>query len=189
MKWSDYFYYDETSPTCLRWKVDRFAGRDYKTKMVSAGDAAGWFSKRQDGKPKAIEVGLDGKSYLVHRIIWELLVGKIPNRKVVDHLNGNPYDNRISNLFVKTQKLNCQNKFLRVDSSTKVTGISYSETKNGTCYYRAYWCDMNGKQKFKSFSCKKLGNEVAFQLACEYRQKMLAEMNEQGAGYTERHGK
>lgn len=22
--WSDYFYYDETSPSCLRWKVDRY---------------------------------------------------------------------------------------------------------------------------------------------------------------------
>lgn len=188
MNWSDYFYYDETSPTCLRWKIDIFAGKNYAVKMVSAGDSAGWFAKRQNGKPKAIEVGIDKKSYLVHRIIWELLVGAIEHGKVIDHLNGDPYDNRISNLFVKTQKLNCQNKFIREDSSTKVTGVSYSKTKNGTCYYRAYWCDTTGKQRFKSFSCKKLGHEIALKLACEYRQMMLLSLNEQGAGYTERHG-
>ena len=27
MKFEDYFYYDETSPTFLRWKIDRYAGR------------------------------------------------------------------------------------------------------------------------------------------------------------------
>ena len=188
INWSEYFYYDETSPTCLRWKVDRFAGKNHSTKMVSKDDVAGWFASRQNGKPKAIEVGLNKKSYLVHRIIWELLIETIPSTLVIDHLNGNPFDNKISNLFVKTQNHNCQNKFLRVDSSTKVTGVSFNKTKNGTCYYRAYWCDLNGKQKFKSFSCKKLGTEIAFESACKYREDRLKELNSLGAGYTERHG-
>jgi hypothetical protein len=38
------------------------------------------------------------------------------------------------------------------------------------------------------FSISKLGNDEAFRQACEYRAKMIAELNEQGANYTERHG-
>lgn len=40
-----------------------------------------------------------------------------------------------------------------------------------------------------SFSCNKYGHEQAFQLACQWREQKIAELNEQGAGYSERHGK
>lgn len=40
-----------------------------------------------------------------------------------------------------------------------------------------------------SFSCNKYGHEQAFQLACQWREQKIAELNAQGAGYSERHGK
>jgi hypothetical protein len=32
------------------------------------------------------------------------------------------------------------------------------------------------------------GNDFAFELACNYRDKMIEDLNKAGAGYTERHG-
>ena len=42
--------------------------------------------------------------------------------------------------------------------------------------------------KSKAFSCLKYGDEEALRLALEWRDKTIKEINEQGAGYTERHG-
>ena len=69
------------------------------------------------------------------------------------------------------------------NSSTSVTGV----LKEGACF-RATWRE-NDKPKSKRFSINRLGHEEAFRLACEYREQKIRELNEQGAGYTERHGK
>lgn len=54
-------------------------------------------------------------------------------------------------------------------------------------YAVAYWRDLNGKSKSKSYSLKKYGEELAFFLACEYRQQQIDLLNLQGAGYGEKH--
>jgi hypothetical protein len=46
-----------------------------------------------------------------------------------------------------------------------------------------------GKCKRKHFSAKKHGEELAFFIACEYREYQIALLNLQDAGYTEGHGK
>ena len=63
------------------------------------------------------------------------------------------------------------------------------DKKHGYFRYRAMGMTLNGEKKTKSFSCNLLGEEQAFKLACEYREQNIRELNEQGAGYTERHGK
>ena len=40
-EFAKHFYYDETSPSCLRWKVDRYGGKGYNIKKISQGDIAG----------------------------------------------------------------------------------------------------------------------------------------------------
>lgn len=47
---------------------------------------------------------------------------------------------------------------------------------------------INGKKKCKFYSVNVRGEDEAFRLACEWRAKMIEEMNSQGAGYTEMHG-
>lgn len=62
--------------------------------------------------------------------------------------------------------------------------------KDGVVFsYKAIWVDLEGKQKSKSFSINKYGKEEAFRLACEARENAIKELNEQGAGYSENHGK
>ena len=90
--WSDYFYYDETSPSCLRWKVTKICGKGKGRPAVSAGDVAGCLEKNR------WRVTINYKSYLVHRIIWELHNGIIKDNMVIDHMNRDPTDNRLANL-------------------------------------------------------------------------------------------
>ena len=48
------------------------------------------------------------KSHLVHRFVWECFNGLTPNGKVIDHINNNRQDNRLSNLQMMTQEENCK---------------------------------------------------------------------------------
>ena len=51
-KYEDYFYYDETSPTCLRWKVEKLSGKDFQRKSTKIGGVAGGLRKGENGAPK-----------------------------------------------------------------------------------------------------------------------------------------
>lgn len=47
--------------------------------------------------------------YYEHRLIWLWLYGAIPADKVIDHINGDPSDNRPANLRLVSQMANTQN--------------------------------------------------------------------------------
>ena len=49
---------------------------------------------------------IKGKGLKVHRIIWEMHNGKIPEGMQVDHINEKRNDNRIENLQILTSKQN-----------------------------------------------------------------------------------
>jgi len=77
-----------------------------------------------------------------------------------------------------------RNQKKRNTNTSGVTGVVFYK-KNGS--WVAEWLS-SGSHRSKSFNIKIHGTEEAFRLACEYRAKMIAELNEQGAGYTETHG-
>lgn len=57
-----------------------------------------------------VMVGLSNKKWLVHRLVYTVFIGDIPDKMVIDHINNIRNDNRISNLRLYTQKQNCYNK-------------------------------------------------------------------------------
>jgi hypothetical protein len=65
------------------------------------------------------------------------------------------------------------------NNNTGVIGVQRIERENpgGTTYraFRVCWTEKNGKARTKFFSINKLGEEKAFELACEYRRKVLLE--------------
>jgi hypothetical protein len=66
-------------------------------------------------------VGIKGKKYPVHRIIWQLINGKEPLK--IDHINGDRSDNRFCNLREVTHRENTQNK--KCHREGKLVGVTY----------------------------------------------------------------
>lgn len=188
-KWKEYFYYDETSPSCLRWAEDAMRGRGYKLYARRKGDVAGT-CKGSTGRWMLV---VNKEHYLAHVVIWEMLRGEIPNGMVIDHIDRDYTNNKVENLRVVTPTVNMRNRSKNRDNKTGVNGVFKTiniDRKGEEYYYYSAQCrDVNGKQIVKHFPVKSLGDEEAFRLACEYRTKMIEQLNAQGAGYTSTHGK
>ena len=71
-------------------------------------------------------VRLDGKKYLMHRLACVYITGHFPAHGM-DHINGIKDDNRWNNLREANQSENSQNRRLRKDSTTGVTGVSFKK--------------------------------------------------------------
>lgn len=168
----EWFYYDETSVTFLRWKKDT---KHYKAKVGSvAGTTYG-------GR---CNVKLCDINYCIHRVIAVLFNMDIEN-KVIDHIDGNTLNNNISNLRAVDNAVNSRNRKIQFNSSTGVAGVNLSKSKNA---YIAY-CHDSGKTVERSFSIRKYGEDEAFRLACDARKQMIERLNvEKNYGYSDRHG-
>lgn len=115
------FEYDESSPSCLRWKVSRVGGRGIKD-----GDVAGSI----DGKGYW-RVGLSGKEYRVHRIVYQLVTGEVLSDHLqVDHRDRDRLNNNISNLRLVTNQQNQFNKGLLRNNTSGITGVVWYKTTN-----------------------------------------------------------
>ena len=176
------FYYDENSPTSIKWKI---SNRQTNHCKRVAGDVAGFKSVTKTKVNQGYRVGYKGKEYKVHRVVL-YLHGIDCTGKVVDHIDGDPFNNRLENLRVITQSENCRNMKLRSDSKTGVLGVDM-RVIHGTWNYVGK-ISINGKTASKAFNIKKHGLLPALYKAHEWRKEQIRLLNEQGAGYTERHG-
>lgn len=145
-----------------------------------------------------VVIRIDGHLYRAHRLAWLYVYGNYPEGKqpFIDHINGNPSDNRITNLRCSSLAENQKNRKINSNNKSGVLGVSREkkETQYGTKiythhYWKATWCDENGKQWNKNFSIRKLGEDEAKQAAIVYRteQIRLLELNH-GIIYSDRHG-
>ncbi|MGK5049480.1 HNH endonuclease [Janthinobacterium sp. GB4P2] len=101
----DVLTYDPSSGD-LRWKI--FCG----------GERPGAIAGTMDGGYR--KVGYQGKRYLAHRVAWFLHFGVEPIGQV-DHMDGNPSNNVITNLRLATHSENQQNQ--RAPSSRNTSGF------------------------------------------------------------------
>jgi hypothetical protein len=112
------FSYDaETGVVSLR---KRTSPMDRRTVGASVGslDAYGYLSVR-----------LNGRSIKLHRLIWLIVTGGWPQAEI-DHIDGDPANNRWANLRAATATQNSHNRRTRSTASLHLKGVS--ATKNGT---------------------------------------------------------
>lgn len=82
----------------------------------------------------------NGKSYKAHQLVWLHETGTWPIGQI-DHINGNPADNRFTNLREVTNQQNQHNRLASKDSKTGIKGVSLRPSGqyftrlhiNGTC--------------------------------------------------------
>lgn len=175
---NEYFKYDTSSASYLRWKK-----KTAETANVKVNDIAGWITEHNYWNVQFFD-----KSYSVHRIIYEIHFGKIPEDYFIDHIDGNKQNNSLENLRVVTRSVNNRNQGMYKNNNTGMTGVSYWEDKLGRGGYRATVHLCEGGKKTKYFSCLKHGKTTALLLATRWRKSMIDELNFLGAGYTDRHG-
>lgn len=65
----------------------------------------------------------NGKKTYLHRVVWELMRGPIPEGMQIDHINHDRADNRIENLRVVTQSLNLKNRSKMRPNATGHRGV------------------------------------------------------------------
>lgn len=70
-----------------------------------------------------LQVYVNGRSRYVHRIIYEMHNGPIPEGMYVDHVNQIPTDNRIENLRLVTNQENQRNQTRNTNNTSGVTGV------------------------------------------------------------------
>lgn len=130
--------------------------------------ARNW-NARFAGKPAFTNVSKRGylngvincKRYYAHRVIWALHYGKWPALHL-DHINGDPLDNRISNLREVTVAQNLRNQSISAANKTGFHGVWYDKARDA---YQAYITQDGTRYRLGRF--KLLEDAVAARKAAE----------------------
>jgi hypothetical protein len=108
MNWHDYFICDPEAGT-LTWKArprEHFSSlRGHMTWNARySGKVAGF------AMPAGYRVvSVDSRHYQAHRVIWEMMIGPIPDGMLIDHRDKDPRNNNIRNLRLATRTENNRN--------------------------------------------------------------------------------
>ena len=108
---------------------------------------------------------------LAHRVVWAWMTGAWPEADI-DHINGDPTDNRWVNLRSVTHAINTRNSAGKSNNSSGATGVDWRPDKRK---WRARVM-VNGKER-------SLGHFDSFEDAVSAREAALLQ-----DGFTKRHG-
>jgi hypothetical protein len=96
-------------------------------RRISVGDEAGC-----DNGRGYLRAEINGKKYRIHRLVFLMHKGYLP--AVLDHIDGNTYNNRIENLRPASISQNQHNRKISKNNTSGYKGVSYQK---GTNKFRA----------------------------------------------------
>lgn len=131
----------------------------WKTRRIRPGRSndANWNS-RFAGQPVALrqhrhghyQIVIHCRNYMYHRVAWMHYYGVDPGSHL-DHVNGDPTDNRIANLRLATPSQNMMNQKRRTDNTSGVKGVSWSKKERKWYAYITVGKKMKGIGRFHNF--------------------------------------
>lgn len=98
------------------WKIN-------KAKRTKIGDIAGWL----DNGYREIEI--NDKKYKAHRLAWLYVYGEMP-KKLIDHIDNNRSNNKISNLREATYQTNNENYRTPKTNKSGIKNVSWYKSLN-----------------------------------------------------------
>lgn len=90
-----------------------------------AGNVAGHGSVGVRGQRSAWYVSVDGHPYIAHRLIWTMMYGDDSSRPMIDHVNGDPWDNRRCNMRLSDNQTNQMNRSAPKTNTSGVKNVSW----------------------------------------------------------------
>lgn len=100
---------------CLTWKV---RGRGRRRGPIGAGCKSTPY----------LGVTIEGHTHLVHRVIWLIVHGRWPLAEI-DHVNGDPSNNRLSELREATPAQNKANRRMPRNNKSGFKGVAWDKRK------------------------------------------------------------
>lgn len=119
--------------TLLSYEDGKLFWKKRMSSRAAKGALAGTKSKTRYSR-----IYLKGKEYKVHRIVYMLHHGSIPDDMVIDHINRDITDNRIENLRIVSQNDNSKNQIgsgirqLPSGRWAAAIGVDYTSNHLGT---------------------------------------------------------
>jgi len=157
-------YYDEASPTFLRWKISHSKGKVVKDKP--AGSISKYFRLMVNYKPVSI-------SRIVYAINHRI---DIPDNAVIDHIDGNKSNNRIENLRMCSSSENNRNRKHRLSNTgyqcIRIRGSIF--TVNFIQQSKQIFVDFSFSRVIRKTTKKHYPTrELAFEAALAYRNSLV----------------
>jgi hypothetical protein len=137
----------------LYWKVNKGT--------ATAGSLAS--KKRPDGYAR---VGIDGKRYFAHRLIFLMQYGRLP--ECIDHIDGNPSNNHIDNLREASHQQNLYNTKLSARNTSGIKGVHWHKLSSK---WRVILSICGKKQHIGLFADKELADLVSIEARDKYHKE------------------
>ena len=112
---NELFEYDKETGDLI-WREARANGKVKKGDIAGTVDSKGY-----------IKLDVNYKKHRAHRLVFLMHKGYLP--KTIDHINGNPSDNRIENLRAATTSQNHYNRKLSSNNTSGFKGVSWDINK------------------------------------------------------------
>lgn len=93
---------------------------------------------------------IEGKRYAAHRLIWLYCHGQWPKEQI-DHIDGDPSNNKLENLREATNSQNSRNRKIASNNASGITGIHWRKHQrkwhakikvHGKCKHLGYFDDL-----------------------------------------------